>query len=149
MTRTMALALLLTLAGCKGQTPAEPPFPEETTITFPDPVDESQYVTLPETGDVEISTSCQLDGPDGPILRSELVNGGSMQIVRPDGTEDLEISLLPSPEADPVHTNVPSDTTYTEEGGFLSGTSQLWLEDTDMGFQIDFRVRWDDSIPTC
>lgn len=155
MRRAMALAFLVTLAGCGGQQPA-PSTPSPASLptaadetTAPEPVDESQYLTLPETGEVQITTSCELQGPDGLILRSELANGGSLQIVRPDGTLDLEVSALPSPEADPVHTNVPSDTTYTEEGGFLSGTSQLWLDDTDMGIQVGFRVRWDDSIPAC
>lgn len=146
----MVLALLLMLVGCNGRQPTgSPQSPSPSPVETTAPVDQSQYLTLPETGEVQITTSCELQGPDGLILRSELANGGSLQIVRPDGTVDLEVSALPSPEADPVHTNVPSDTTYTEEGGFLAGTSQLWLDDTDMGIQVGFRIRWDDSIPSC
>jgi hypothetical protein len=83
------------------------------------------------------------------VFRAELATGGALQLRRMEGTDVLHVSALPSPEADPVSTRVPSDTSYTEENGYISGTSQLWLDDSDNKIDVSFRVRWDDSTPQC
>lgn len=99
-------------------------------------------------GGVEVASACQTEGPDGPIYRAELENGGSLQLRKfPDGI--LHASALPSPEADPVGTNVPSDTSFTEDGGWLSGTSLMWLQGTENNISVEYHVRWDQSIPAC
>lgn len=97
---------------------------------------------------MEIAGSCQFQGPAGPVLRADLATGGSLQL-RKLSEGILHVSALPSPEADPVGTRVPSDTTWTEEDGFVSGSSVLWLDDTENRIVVEFRVRWDDSVPTC
>jgi len=115
----------------------------------PEPLgDEWPYVVFPEIGDIEVATACQFEGPDGPVYRAELENGGSFQLRKlPDGV--LHASAQPSPEADPVGTNVPSDTSFTEDGGWLNGKSLMWLPGTENNITVEYHVRWDRSIPGC
>ena len=127
--------------------------PEPTAATpvseEPDPLgDEWPYVVFPEIGAVEVATACQFEGPDGPVYRAELENGGSFQLRRlPDGI--LHASAQPSPEADPVGTNVPSDTSFTEDGGWINGESLMWLPESELNMMVEYHVRWDESIPGC
>ena len=146
--------LLLLLPACNQQpnpspTAAPSPTAEPSPTETADPVgDEALYVTFPEIGEVEVALACQFEGPDGPVYRAELENGGSLQLRKlPEGI--LHASAQPTPEADPVGTNVPSDTSFTEDGGFLSGTSLMWLQGTENNITVEYHVRWDDTIPPC
>lgn len=155
--------MLLALMACDQdpnvvETSATNPPPAEATATAtpsgtqsqpPDVVKKSQFLELPEVGQVKFTTSCQFEGPDGSVFRAELATGGALQLRKMEGTEVLHVSALPSPKADPVSTRVPADTSYTEIDGYIVGTSQLWLDDSDNKIDVRFRVRWDDSTPQC
>ena len=123
--------------------------PSATPSRSPEAVERSQFLELPEVGRVKVTDSCQFDGPDGPVFRADLGTGGALQLRRTEDPEVLLVSALPSPDADPVSTRSPSDTSYTEGGGYLTGMSRLWLDDTDNRIDVRFRVLWDDSIPSC
>jgi len=150
------IVLLVLVAACQqrpGAVQSPPAGPSPTAATSPteepepEP-DEASYVVFPEIGEIEVAAACQLQGPDGPVYRAELENGGSLQLRKlPDGV--LHASAQPSPEADPVGTNVPSDTSFTDDGGWLSGTSLMWLPESDLYISVEYHVRWDDSIPEC
>jgi hypothetical protein len=149
------LILLLLLFGCDQQPPTTTPTPAPTLSPIEEPTEEPEpqgdevaYVVFPEIGEVEVALACQFEGPDGPVYRAELENGGSLQLRKlPEGI--LHASAQPTPEADPVGTNVPSDTSFTEEGGWLSGESLMWLPESELNMMVEYHVRWDDSIPAC
>ena len=163
MRRTAIILILLALPACEDganvpeASPTDPPSPEATATPTPsatqsqppDVVKKSQFLELPEVGRVKVTSSCQFEGPDGPVFRAELATGGALQLRRIEGTKILHVSALPSPEADPVSTRVPSDTSYTEDDGYITGTSQLWLADSENKIDVRFRVLWDDSTPQC
>jgi hypothetical protein len=109
----------------------------------------SQFLELPEVGRVKVKEGCQFEGPEGLVFRADLANGGALQLRRIEGTEILHVSALPSPEADPVSTRAPSDTSYSEDDGYITGASQLWLDDSDNKIDVRFRVHWDDLTPQC
>jgi hypothetical protein len=163
MRRAAIILILLALLACgedpnvSESSPTEALSPEATATAAPsatqsqppDAVKKSQFLELPEVGRVEVTNSCQFEGPDGTVFRAELATGGALQLRKIDGTDVLLVSALPSPEADPVSTKAPSDTTYTEEDGYIIGTSQLWLDESDNKIDVRFRVFWDDSTPQC
>lgn len=132
------------------ETTAEEPSPEETTSEEPEPLgDEAQYVVFPELAEVEVASSCQFEGPNGElILRATLENGGQLQLRKLPGGF-LHASALPTPDADPVGTQVPTDSDWTESGGWLSGTSVMWLAGTENHIEVEYHVRWDESVPPC
>jgi hypothetical protein len=123
--------------------------PSATQSQPPDAVKRSQFLELPEVGRVKVTNSCQFEGPEGTVFRADLATGGALQLRKIEGTEILHVSALPSPEADPVSTRDPSDTTYIEEEGYIIGTSQLWLDASDNKVDVRFRVLWDNSTPQC
>jgi hypothetical protein len=163
MKRTAIALILLALMACEEgsptvseRPPTDSPSVDTPTATSsatpsrsPEAVERSQFLELPEVGRVKVTNSCQFDGPDGPVFRADLGTGGALQLRRTEDSEVLLVSALPSPDADPVSTRGPSDTSYTEDGGYLTGTSRLWLDDTDNRIDVRFRVLWDDSIPSC
>jgi hypothetical protein len=75
--------------------------------------------------------------------------GADLQLRRTEDLEVLLVSALPSSDADPVSSRSPSDTSYTEDDGFITGTSRPWLDDSDNRIDVRFRVLWDDSTPRC
>jgi hypothetical protein len=123
--------------------------PSATPSESPDVVEESQFLELPEVGRVKVTNGCQFEGPDGAVFRADLATGGALQIRKREGTDVLHVSALPSPEADPVSTRAPSDTSYSEDDGYIMGTSRLWLDDSENKIDVTFRVLWDDSTPQC
>lgn len=162
MRRTTIALILLALMACVEGSPtvsespptvspssATPPAPSATPSASPGSVKRSQFLQLPEVGRVKVTDSCQLEGPDGPVFRADLGRGGALQLRRSEDSEVLLVSALPSPEADPVSSRGPSDTSYTEEDGYLTGTSRLWLDDSNNRIDVRFRVLWDDSVPSC
>jgi len=129
----------------------ESPEPAEASPIAEDPEplgDEWPYVVFPEIGAVEVATACEAEGPHGPIYRADLENGGTLQLRKlPEGI--LHASAIPGPGADPVGTNVPSDSSFTEDGGWINGTSVMWLPGTENNITVEYHVRWDRSIPGC
>lgn len=168
MKRASLVALLALLPACTGEpasevsspaptatptatpSPIEEPSPDETTSEEPAPLgDEAQYVVFPELAEVEVAASCQFEGPNGElILRATLENGGQLQLRKLPGGF-LHASASPTPDADPVGTQVPADSDWTEDGGWLSGTSVMWLAGTENRIEVEYHVRWDDSVPPC
>jgi len=163
MRRTAIILILGALVACEEgpnvseSSPSNPPSSEATASATPsatqsqppDVVKRSQFLELPEVGRVKVTNGCQFEGPDGTVFRADLATGGALQLRKREGTEVLHVSALPSPEADPVSTRVPPDTSYTEDDGYIMGTSQLWLDDSDNKIDVTFRVLWDDSTPQC
>jgi hypothetical protein len=160
----MTLILLALMAACGQSNPivsdASPtdspsgegtatPTPSATPSEPPDPVEKSQFLELPEVGRVKVTNGCQFEGPDGAVFRADLATGGALQVRKREGTDVLHVSALPSPEADPVSTRAPSDTSYTEDDGYITGTSRLWLDDSQNKIDVTFRVLWDNSTPEC
>jgi len=140
------VALPMALSACEDGRQPTPPSPASETAESPG--DASEYLVLPEVGRVDVAGSCESEGPDGPVLTAELATGGTLQLRKlPEGV--LHVSALPSPEADPVGTRSPSDTTWSETAGFVSGSSVLWLDDTRNRIVVEFRLRWDESVPAC
>ena len=163
MRRTAITLILLALAACgegsptvSEDPPTDSPSADSTTATSsatpsqpPDAVEKSQFLELPEVGRVKVTNGCQFEGPDGAVFRADLATGGSLQVRKEEDADVLHVSALPSPEADPVSTRDPSDTSYTEEDGYITGTSRLWLDDSENRIDVTFRVLWDDSTPQC
>ena len=161
MTRTAVSALALTLAACAGAPETAPsptaaptvaptlgPSVAPTVAPSPDHVD---FVVLPPGDRIELSATCRFEGPDGDlILRGDLPGGGAIQLRRGDDGGDIEVSLLPSADADPVATRDAADTTWSEEDGVITGTTTLWLaEGADERMEVEFAIRWDESVPEC
>ena len=164
MRRTVLTLILLALMACGESSPitseASPTgspsgegtstaTPSATPSQPPDDVEKSQFLELPEVGRVKVTNGCQFEGPDGAVFRADLSTGGALQVRKVEGTDVLHVSALPSPEADPVSTRAPSDTSYTEDDGYIVGTSRLWLDDSENKIDVTFRVLWDDSTPQC
>ena len=138
-----------TLTASPSPSPTPTSEPTEEATTEPDPLgDETPYVVFPEIGAVEVDAACQTKGHRSRIYRAELENGGTLELRRLAGGF-LHGSAIPAPGADPVGTNVPSDSSFTEDGGWLNGTSVMWLAGTENNIRVEYHVRWDDSIARC
>lgn len=138
--RATITPVLLALMACGDNSPnvsedppTDSPSPDTATSTpsasrsrSPEAVERSQFLELPEVGRIKVSNGCQLDVPDGAVFRADLGTGGVLQLRKAEDTEVLLVSTLPFPDADPVSPRGPSDTSYAEDDGYITGKARLW-----------------------